>query len=70
MEQNKIINTMPSHGDIVEIKERKIYTITSYGDIVEIKEEEIKQQHPDAIITTNLLEAINDAIDIKVNKLK
>ena len=70
MEQNKIINTMPSHDDIVETKKEKIYTITSYGDIVEIKEEEIKQQHPDAIITTNLLEAINDAIDIKVNKLK
>ena len=51
-------------------QDKTIYVVTPYGDIIKIKEEAIKYQNPKSIITTDLVEAINESIDIKLSNLK
>jgi len=49
---------------------KTIYMVAPYGDIIKIKEKAIKYQNSKSIITTDLVEAINESIDIKLNNLK
>ena len=51
-------------------QDKTIYVVAPYGDIIKIKEKAIKYQNPKSIITTDLVEAINESIDIKLSNLK
>ena len=49
---------------------KTIYVVTPYGDIIKIKKETVKYQNTKSVITTDLVEAINESIDIKLSNLK
>ena len=51
-------------------QDKIIYVVAPYGDIIKIKKEAIKYQNTKSIITTDLIEAINESIDIKLSNLK
>ena len=51
-------------------QDKTIYVVAPYGDIIKIKEEAIKYQNPKSFIATNLVEAINESVDVKLSNLK
>jgi len=51
-------------------KDKTIYVVVPYGDIIKIKEEAVKYQNIKSFITTDLVEAINESVDVKLSNLK
>ena len=51
-------------------QDKTIYVVAPYGDIIKIKEKAIKYQNPKSFITTDLIEAINESVDVKLSNLK
>ena len=51
-------------------QDKTIYVVAPYGDIIKIKEEAVKYQNTKSFITTDLVEAINESVDVKLSNLK
>ena len=51
-------------------QDKTIYVVSPYGDIIKIKEEAVKYQITKSFITTDLVEAINESVNVKLSNLK